>query len=486
MGIITAVWAGLFAALLGGSKYNVAGPTGALSGILASFALINGVGALPMLAILSGLMILAVYAIRLERYIVLIPASVLHGFTLGVALIIGFGQINAALGITRLGVINPAALAVSVAGFAFLYAAGKWLPKIPAITTVSAAGIGLGAMSAHGCLSFHLPTILTKYGSIGYGLAAVPRFSISAINANLLVTASTVTVIAILETLISGKIADGMTHSRFDQRREILGLGVGNIASGLFGGLPATAALARTSLNIKKGATSNMSGIISSVLVGAISLVLLPYFQYLPLCVVASILMYVAFNMVEAEHFKKLFRVSKRSFGLALIVAVLTVTWEPLFAIGVGTAIALLVFVDSLSQANVEVSINDTNSNLVSRVHSSELPELEYEDRTIVYRFAGELIYINAQSHMTTLEQINGDTRAVVFSLRNLYFIDMDGSDMLAEIIDDLQSKKILVYITGINTMIQPMIKKTDYYRALLNQGKVLPSTQAALAALKQ
>jgi sulfate permease, SulP family len=502
MGIITSVWAGLVAALLGGSDFNIAGPTGALSGILASYALLHGVHTLPILAIITGIRILVVYVIRLERYIVLIPASVLHGFTLGVALIIGLGQLNAALGLTNtqgrgsfvenlaesfahIGTTSVVALATTILGVVFLLSAVRLIPKLPAITILSTAGIGLGYMSARGIVPFSLATIMTKYGAIGHGLVALPKLSGLVVDSGLFMTAATVTVVAILETLISGKIADGMTHTRFDQRKELFGLAIGNIASGVFGGIPATAALARTSLNVKAGAKSKWSGIISSAIVGVVSLILLPYFQYLPLSVVAAILIYVAINMVEAEHFRKLLKVSKRSFSLALLVATLTVTWEPLFAIGTGTVIALLIFVDRLSEANVEISVNDADVRLVSRIHGSELPELEHEDSTIVYRFAGELIYINAQAHMTNLENIHEDTKALIFSLRNLYFIDMDGSDMLAEIIDDLHDKNIMVFLTGINAMIAPMLRQTFFYRDLERRGRVLPSTQAALAVLR-
>jgi len=291
--------------------------------------------------------------------------------------------------------------------------------------------------------------------------------------------------VAILETLISGKIADGMTRTKFDPRKEVLGLGFANVASGLFGGLPATAALARTSLNVKSGADDKISATISSLAVAVISIILLPYFQYLPLSVVASILIYVAINMVKAEHFHNLYRFDKKSFYIALVVAVITIFWDPIVGIAFGAVVALLLFISRLAQASAEVSINDLEHKLVSRTHISEVTIIEQKDTTIVYRFAGQLMYINAQAHRSAIAQLNGSSRLIILSLRNLYYIDIDGAETLAEIIDDIKSHKKEVAISGVNSFTSAVLHQRSWYKELEKQGRVFETTTEALKKLK-
>lgn len=504
MGIITAIWAGLIASFVGGSNFNIVGPTGALSGILASYALLHGVETLPLLALLSGIFILLVFLLKLERFIILIPASVLHGFTLGVAFIIGLGQINSALSLTP-GAVHETFLANLVESFRqlphldllvstvfvfsliALLAMSVKFPKLPNVVLLSAIGIVLGFLSHEDILPITLPTILTKYGAIPSQIIAWPTFSLQSLRTDslsgLLSATFAVGVVAILETLISAKIADGMTKTRFNQRREILGLGLANLASGIFGGIPATAALARTSLNVNSGADHKLSATISSLSIAFISLIFLSYFQYLPLSIVAAILVYVAIRMVKAEHFYQLFRFDKWSFFLSLVVAVLTVVWEPIYAIGIGTIIALLAFVNRLAMAHAEVNINDKKNQLLTRLPVSKMSNEQQEGSTIVYRLAGELIYINAESHRHAIEQINDATQTVILSLRNLYYIDLDGVDILAEIVDGLQAKKKKVALSAVNPYVAPLLEKTEWFQ-LLKKSLIYETTPAALADL--
>lgn len=505
MGIITAIWAGLIASLLGGSNYNIVGPTGALSGILASYALLHGIATLPLLAILTGIIILVVFLLRLERFIILIPASTIHGFTLGVAFIIGLNQLNGALGITPhevhetfianlfesievIGSLNLIVTAIFLVGVTALFYLKSAFPKFPNVIFVALIGVGLGLLSDQGVLPFTLPTILTKYGAIPSAIFSFSTFSsdvISNINKSLLLTALAVSVVAILETLISAKIADGMTRTRFNERKEIFGLAIANIGSGLLGGIPATAALARTSLNISTGATNKMSATISSIAVAIISVIFISYFQYLPLCMVAAILVYVAARMVTAEHFKELYHYDRRSFYLALFVAFITVVWEPIIAIGIGTIISLLLFVNDLATANAEVNINNHKNKLLNRVSAGELASIKNHGATIVYRIAGEFVYINSQSHRTYLETINSKTKRVVISMRNLYYIDVDGLNCLGEIIETLKLQGKKVAITSINQHIEPLLNKSKWFIKFKKEGFVYQSTPDALKNLK-
>lgn len=498
MGVITAIWAGFFASLFGGSHYNIIGPTGALSGVLAAYALTHGTEALLVLAVLSGVLCLLAYLLRLEKYLVFIPSSVIHGFTLGVAIIILLSQLNFILGLnglpehegilrniqetfSHLKEINWPNFILFAVGVGLLFGLAKWLPKWPGTIIVALLGLGVGYGAGYSEV-LSIPTLATKFGELPARIAEKPSIPEIVLDSALIKATLTITLIAILETLISGKIADGMTKTKFNARRELLGLGFGNIASGVFGGIPATAALARTALNIKTGATHRTSALLSSLTVAVIALFLLPYFKFLPLAMVGAILVNVALRMIQAEHFIHLFQYDRKGFVLSLLVAVITVLEDPMIGILMGAAIALLIFVHKLSSGQSEVTINK-NKELVARITGADLRKLEEQGDTLVYRLAGQLTYVNAQSHLEMVEQIH-DVKVVILSFRSLFYIDLDGLMALHEIVDILERNNEKVLISGVGPVILPLLQDEDWYERKLRHGESYPTTGDALREL--
>lgn len=495
MGIITAVWAGLLAAFFGGSNFNIVGPTGALSGVLASYAILHGAESLPILAVTAGLIILLFYILKLGKYIIYIPASVVHGFTLGVAFIIALNQLNFATGLSGLpvhesfignvfesikhfGQVDFFTFALFGAGLIFLLLWNRFLPKFPGPIVLSPIGILIGYMSAKGTLGFELQTLFTKFGEIEMKLFVMPEFSLDLLNRGLLLTAVTVAIIAILETLISAKIADGMTKTKFHKKKELVGLGLANVVCGIAGGIPATAALARTALNVKSGATHKTSAGISSVFIAIISVLLLTQFKYLPLAVVASILVYVAIRMIQAEHFVHLFKHDKSAFILSMIVAGITIIEDPIIGILVGATFALLMFVNRLSHGQAEITMNKNNH--LRRTFGEKAMDIKDHGEVLVYRFSGILTYINALSHTEIFEHIK-KPHTVILAFRTLYYIDLDGLDALEEIVEILENRKIKVMFTGVSTLIKPILNGTDFYKKKKKQGLVFEHTADAL-----
>ncbi len=503
MGVITAVWAGLLAAVFGGSQYNIVGPTGALSGLLATYALLYGVQVLPWLALLSGVVILAVYVLRLDRYIVLIPSSVIHGFTLGVAFIIGLNQLNFAFGLTdlpshehfienvfesmsHLGQADLISVVVFVLSFLLLLAILRWIKKVPGPIVVAVLGIILGWLSSTQRIPLVIPTLASKFGEIPSTLVQFPVFSMSWVNLPLIEASLAIAIIAILETLISAKIADGMTKTRFDRRKEVFGLGLANVVCGFAGGIPATAALARTALNVHSGATHKTSGVINALVLAVISLMLLPTFKFLPLPIVAAILVIVAIRMVKREHFAQLYHFDKKAFWLSMIVAAITVGRDPIIGILFGAAASLLLFVNEISKGLAEITIFPASEKQPLRLPVIKEParvERVHGD-IVVYRFAGQLNYINAQSHHELIREISG-VKTFVLSFRNLFYIDLDGLDALAEIIETLEQKGIDVVLTSIGDHVLPLFKITPWFRSKESQKKVYLSSMDALDALR-
>lgn len=499
VGIITAIWAGLVTSLFGGSHFNIVGPTGALSGIVATYVLANGMGSLPALTIIAGVMMLVAYALRLERYLILIPSSVIHGFTLGVAVIIGASQLNAAFGLSSLPAhesffantveslrhaaeASPGALAVFATFFAGLLLFKKFAPKVPGAIILAPIGIGLGYASEIGAVPFALQTLGTKFGTIAFTFFQIHQWEFSTA---MLHTAAVIALIAILETMLSAKIADGMTKTRHDERKEMFGLGLANLVSGLVGGMPATAALARTSLNIKTGASHRTSAVINVLGIVAISVFFLSFFTYLPLPVIAAILAFVAVQMVEAEHYLKLWRYERTGFFVSLIVATATIVADPIIGILTGTSVSLLIFVDRLSHGYFDARLNKFDEGIIGTVSGNKLKEIEEDADVLLYSIRGKLCYLNSRAHLTRFEENLEKYKHVILRLREVYFIDTDGVEALDEIIDIVQSRGQQALISSIDPSILPLLEElSPKYRELRDGGLVFSKTELALQHL--
>lgn len=497
-GIITAIWAGLLASFFGGSKFNIVGPTGALSGILAAYALGHGADTLPMLAIVAGAFILIAYLLRFERFLVFVPASTVHGFTLGVAFIIAANQLNFALGLsglpshehfidnvweslTHAGSASLVTVLCFAIGLAFLLVIGKYVPKIPGAILLAPLGILLGYLSQQHLVPFSLQTLGMKYPEISARLFEAPHIFF---DHSLIVPAMTVAVVAILETMISAKIADGMTKTKHDKRKEMLGLSIANIGSGIMGGIPATAALARTSLNIKTGATHNMSATVSSICIVVISFLLLTSFRYIPLAVIAAILVFVAIRMIEAEHFDRMFRFDKKSFFITLLVAFVTIYEDPIIGIVFGIAVSLLIFMEKLSHGQFELIVNNEQKKIVGRVSGDTLEDIVGDGHTIVYSVKGQLAYMNSAAHVARFEQKLNGYQHIILRLRELYFVDLDGVDAFDEIIELIHAQKKQAMVTGVNPLIRTMLEESKAFRTLEKKGLVFARTSEALKSL--
>lgn len=498
VGIISAIWAGLIVSLFGGSNFNIVGPTGALSGILATYAIINGAASLPTLTILTGIFILISYLLKFERFLVYIPKSAVHGFTLGVSFIIALNQMNSALGIkvpeihekfianvfesfANISTVSWTTFGVFALFLVGLLVISKRLPKIPVTILFTPVGILLGYLSVSGKLPFVLMTLGEKFPSMSPKLFESWTLQLSP---SLITTALTVAVIAILETMLSAKIADGMTKTKHNKRKEMFGLGLANVVTGLFGGIPTTAALARTSLNIKSGATDKVSATISSVSIVVISFLLLSTFKFIPMSVIAAILVFVAIKMVERDHFVHLFRNDKFAFGLSMFVAFITVYEDPIIGILAGTALALLYFMHTLSDGQFELMVNSHKSRHANHFTKEELIKLDEKAHTLVYTIKGQLAYINAQAHISRFETKLNGTLNIVLRMRELYFIDLDGVEAIDEILEICHKQHREIYVTGVNPFIAEMLRHSDDFRRLESEGKVVPKSSDALQKL--
>lgn len=490
VGLVTAVWAGFTASLFAGSNFNIIGPTGALSGILAAYAFTHGASSLPLLAILSGLFIFVAYIFKLEKYLVFFPSSTIHGFVLGVACIISFNQLNSALGLSNLPLherflknvletckhINQTSiptLLFFLSILILLFVLKRFFNKIPGIILMTPVCILIGFLSSKNLFPIALQTLDSKFPNIKAAFFVNVPFKFYP---GLLVPAIAIAIIGIIETMISARIADGITKTKHNKRKEIFSLGLANVVSGLCGGIPATAALARTALNIKTGATHKISATICSIFILLISFLLIPYFKYLPVAAVAAILVFVSIGMIEKENFARMYQVDKKNFLTTLFVAGITVYEDPIIGILIGGTISMLLFMVRMSEGQFELAF----SKQVEKTPSQEQQQLEKiisEPDTLIYSIKGQLAYINAQSHIARFDNKPTHYKNVILDLKDLFFIDLDGVDALLEIIHILQSQQKAVFICGINAFIKIMLDKNPEFKHLKKQGIVLEAS---------
>jgi sulfate permease, SulP family len=502
-GIITAFWAGLFGAYFGGSNYNVIGPTGALSGLLLGYALTYGHDTLPFVALISGLMILACYILKLDKYIIFIPRSVVTGFTLGVAFIIAFGQLDNMLGIenveksgsfldnmlavlARISDTNIFVFTAFAAAVAFILLWDKKMKKLPG--SIIIAFLGIVTVLILQLLKVEIPFLILsdKYADIKAVLFenSFSHFAFDTLlNKKIWVVSAGVTVVAVLETLLSGQIAKDMTKEKFDRQKEVFGLSLANIASGLTGGIPATAALARTALNIKSGANHRTSGIISSLFIGIITLFLFTYFKLLPMVAIAAILSVVALRMIEVKHFIVLIYNARTSFAISLIVGVITVAEDPIAGLVVGSVIALIIFVNEISQGQTEIMYWKNGKVIKSVMKSDVMSKGMPDSELVIYKISGTLTYINMPAHIETTKKIKGNKHVIV-SLSHAFYADLDGIEYLKELIETLKSKNERIYLSGINPEIKKAIMNEDFYKQKVVDNRIFNRTSEAIEIL--
>jgi len=352
-GLYTTIVAGILISLFGGSRFQIGGPTGAFIPVLLAVVLQYGYENLLTAGFMAGVLLVLMGLFRLGNLIKYIPRPVTVGFTAGIAVIIFTGQIPGLLGLEgverherflanmaeigeHLGTVNLYSLAVGAAGFAALFLTPRFLPKMPgsliALVLTSAVSVFLfpGATA----------TIGSAYGAIPSALPEIrfPDLSPEKI-VSLLYPAFIIAMLGGVESLLSAVVADRMTGTKHDSNRELIGQGIANMAAPLFGGIPATGAIARTATNIKNNAASPLSGVFHGVVVLLVLLVFAPYASHIPLAGMAPILMMVAWNMSERKHFAEILREKSPETVVLLATFLLTVFTD--LTIGVLTGLAL-------------------------------------------------------------------------------------------------------------------------------------------------
>jgi SulP family sulfate permease len=363
-GIYTTIIAGILISLFGGSKFQIGGPTGAFVPILFGIVMQYGYENLLLAGFLAGIMLVIMGALKLGALIKFIPRPVTIGFTAGIAVIIFSGQISNFLGLRdiakhenflpnmkeimmHLSTINNYSVLTAGVCLIVILLTPKFLPKVPG----SLMGLVVSSIIAAVFFQGNVATIGSTYGAIP---STLPHLQMPVITweriQTLIPPAFIIAMLGSIESLLSAVVADGMTGSRHNSNRELIGQGIANIVTPLFGGIPATGAIARTATNIKNGAVSPFSGVIHGVVVLLVLMMLAPYASLIPLASMAPILMLVAWNMSELKEFAHVLKAKTSDSIILLITFLLTVFTNLTTAVEVGLILAVLLFVKRMSE----------------------------------------------------------------------------------------------------------------------------------------
>ncbi len=445
-GIYTAIVAGGLTSLLGGSRLQIAGPTGAFIVILAGITSKYGVDGLQVATLMAGVMLMMMGLARLGGVIKFIPDPVIVGFTTGIGVIIWVGQwqdffgLSLATGVehfheklwhliqafpglqfetTALGLLTLVVLLLSPRIF-------KRIPS-PLVAMVVATAL-------QWYFNFEsVATIGSAFGGIPQNL---PHFQVPSVTFSevlkLIGPAFTIALLGAIESLLSAVVADGMTGTKHDSNQELVGQGIANIFSPLFGGFASTGAIARTATNIRNGGTSPLAGIVHVITLVIIVLVLAPLASHIPLCALSAILFVVAYNMSELHRFSRMVRTAPRSdVAVLLITFLLTVFGDLVIAVNIGVLLACLLFMKRMSEA------------VVIEQHTHDKLIVENDDKyfklppkTVVFAIDGPFFFGAAQRLESALENVHGQAEILVLRLAKVPFIDATAMQSLQDLLD--------------------------------------------------
>ena len=488
-GIYTAIVAGFVIAFLGGSNVNISGPTAAFATIVAGIVAQFGTSGLVIATLMAGLILILMGVFRFGSLIKYIPHTITTGFTSGIALTIVIGQIKDFLGLTfpegmptvetaekveaiahSITTINWQALLMGVIALAILIIWPKISKKIPG--SLIAVVVGVVVVKV---FDMDVNTVGDLY-TISRDLPkfALPEFSFATVK-QLIPSAFTIAILAGIESLLSCVVSDGMIKDKHNSNTELIAQGVGNICSGLFGGIPATGAIARTAANVKNGGRTPVAGIVHAAVLLLVLVVLMPYAAWIPMPVIAAILFMVAYNMCEWRQFVKICKTAPKSDIIALVVTfVLTVVFDLVVAIAVGMIIAVVLFMKRMADvANIRTWTKG-GENAPDSERLKEVPE-----NTTVIEFEGPMFFASSEKfNSITFEE---GIKVVIRRMRNVPALDTTAMRVLNEIYSTCKKSDLTLILSHTNEQPLSVMKKAGFYDELGSEN-FLPNIDEALA----
>ena len=488
-GIFTAIVAGFVISALGGSCVQIAGPTAAFATIVAGIVARDGMDGLVIATVLAGVFLILMGICRFGSLIKFIPYTITTGFTSGIAVTIVIGQLKDFFGVTypegvrpietmeklaafleNIGTVNPAALIVGAVSLAILIISPYIFKKIPGSLIAVIVGI---------LMVKFLPLKVSTIGNLYTISNALPSFHLPAVNFEIvqaaIPNAFTIAILAAIESLLSCVVADGMINGKHRSDMELVAQGAGNIASALFGGIPATGAIARTAANIKNGGRTPVAGMVHSITLVIVLVVLMPYAGMIPMPTIAAILFIVAYNMCQWRTFLQLVKTAPKSDILVLVVTfVLTVVFDLVVAIEIGMILACLLFIKRMSEETKAESWVYTDDDTVAV--NENLRMLPAAIR--VYEVSGPLFFgaSDAIEHIIVEES----AKCLVLRMRAVPALDSTAMNALTALTKTCESKGVTIVFSHVNEQPMKAMKKAGFTE-LVGAESFCPNITAAL-----
>lgn len=477
-GLYTAIVAGFVISFLGGSRVQIAGPTAAFATIVAGIVAKNGMDGLIVATVLAGVILIVMGLLRLGNLIRFIPYTITTGFTFGIAITIIIGQLKDFFGLVyknspvetmekveafihNISDISWQAVLVGVISLAILILWPKVTDKIPGSLIAVIAGALIVKFTG-----LEVSTIGDLY-DISNKLPAfhVPGFSLETVQ-NVFGDAVTIAVLAGIESLLSCVVADGMIGSRHNSNMELVAQGAGNVASALFGGIPATGAIARTAANIKNGGRTPVAGMVHAVVLVLILVLLMPLAKLIPMPTMAAILFMVAYNMSEWREFVHLCKTSPKSDILVLVLTfVLTVFFDLVVAIEVGIILSAILFMKRMADvADVQSwkyignEIDDNND--PDSIHLRKVPK-----HTLVYEITGPMFFAASDKFMNISTKKN--VKVVILRMRSVPAMDVSAMHSLFRVLETCQKKHITLVLSHVQEQPLRVMEKAGFDQAV-------------------
>ena len=479
-GLITAIVAGLIISVLGGSRVQIGGPTGAFIVIVYAIVQEFGVDGLIIATFMAGIILIGMGLARLGNLLKFIPHPLIVGFTSGIAVIIFSSQIKDFFGLSIETVpadflekwkvyalnfesINWAAVGIATGTIILALTFGKVSKKIPG----SIVAILVSTLVVY---FFNIPvsTIETSFGDIPSKLSmpAFPDINFATVQ-RLIQPAFAIALLGGIESLLSAVVSDGMIGGRHRSNAELVGQGIANCASSMFGGIPATGAIARTATNVKNGGRTPIAGITHALVLLVIMLVLAPFAKLIPMACLAGILIVVAYHMSEWRQFRSLLKGNKADILILLTTFFLTVLFDLVIAIQIGIVISSFVLMKRMSDATTVQLATDLFN---SQYHSEEIFEEEFTELpkgVTMYEIHGPLFFGATQTFQDTMARLPGRPKVLILRMRHVPFVDATGIYRLFEIIKKFSNQNTHVILSGVNDKVLSDLEKAGIYDVL-------------------
>ena len=503
-GIITAIIAGFIISLLGGSKVQIGGPTGAFIVIIYGIIQQYGEAGLIVATLMAGILLILLGVFKLGAIIKFIPYPIIVGFTSGIAVTIFTTQIADIFGLKFGGEKVPGDFigkwmiyfrhfdtvywwnaVVSILSIIIIAITPRFSKKIPgSLIAIIVVTIGVYVLKTYAGID-SIDTIGDRF-TIKSELpeAAIPTLNWEAIK-DLFPVAITIAVLGAIESLLSATVADGVTGDKHDSNTELIAQGTANLITPLFGGIPATGAIARTMTNINNGGKTPVAGIIHAIVLLLILLFLMPLAQYIPMACLAGVLVIVSYNMSEWRTFKALLKNPKSDVTVLLITFFLTIIFDLTIAIEVGLVIACILFMrrvmetTEISVIKDEIDPNDELDIAVCEEHLIIPAGVE------VYEINGPYFFGIATKFEETMAQLGDRPKVRIIRMRKVPFIDSTGIHNLTSLCKMSQKEKITIVLSGVNEKVHKTLEKSGFYE-LLGKQNICPNINVALDRAKE